>query len=239
VEITAGLVSWPLERREDKMVKSFIATVLLMLVISNATGAETWQDKVSYEIPHDWELLNSKETDSLILKLYLIKERTINSQQQYYNALLQYYTIPSDITMEHADNIVASHTKSATYILSAGDGPNWKTYLLTYYERNEMNIVLYRLGMVDGVCVELMFSFPVGGKKGESDLNVLTLNQEYVKDSQMAGIYCQKKDVEEMVKLFNTFCEKMKLCGKNQYRADARLLKPPKDAQVYRHIENN
>ena len=112
------------------MVKSLIATILLILVNSNTAGAETWQDKVSYEIPRDWELLNSRETDSLISKLYLFKERTINSQQQFYNALLQYYTVPSDVTMEQADNIVASHTKSATYILSAEDGPNWKTYLL-------------------------------------------------------------------------------------------------------------
>jgi hypothetical protein len=220
------------------MNKAAIAITFFILLISITAGATKWQDKVSYEIPPGWSLLDSNETDSLVTKSYLVKESIINSKKQFSNALLQYYTVPSDVTMVHADNLVASHTGEASYILSATDEPNWKTYILTYYEKDEKYIILYRFGMAEGVCFELMLSFPMGENK-ESDLKVLTLNEEHVKDSQMAGVYCKVTDVQEMVKVFNTFCAKMKLCGKNQYKADVRLVEAPKEAQGYEYIDDN
>lgn len=121
---------------------------MLLALVPDKTYADTLQDKVSIEIPSSWKLQDSKTSDTLVANLYHIRTDTIGSEAHHSNALVQYYTVPTSVTIAQADSIVGSHMKGATYILSAHDGPHWKTYLFINYERNQQYIVLYRIGVV-------------------------------------------------------------------------------------------
>jgi hypothetical protein len=213
-----------------------IALLFILAFLPNkiyAGGA--LQDKVSFEMPASWKLQDLKTSDTLVAKLYHIRTDTIGSEAHHSNALLQYYTVPVSVSITQADNIVASHTKGATFIVSAQDGPNWKTYLLINYERNQQYIVLYRIGVADGVCVELMFCFPHIADKKSSPSSVLTLNEAYVADKKMAGIFCDPSALRGMVDVFNSACEKLKISNVNQFKADVRIVDRPADAQFYRY----
>ena len=218
------------------MKKVAVSLLLLIALIPSGVRSETWQSKVSFEVPASWKLLKSKTTDTVVVKLYLIRKDIIGPQTHASNALVQYYPVPKSVTMAKADGIVASHTKGATRILSTKDGPFWKTYLLVNYERNQQYIVLYRIGMVDSVCLEVMLSFPPVVDKKDTSLSILTLNETYVEDRQMAGVYCNRSSVREMVDVFNSMCERLTISGRNQYKADARIIDPPaNEMETYRH----
>jgi hypothetical protein len=220
------------------MNKLAASLLLFLALIPGGAFSETWQNKVSFEVPASWKLINSKATDTVVAKVYFIRKDVIGSETHFSNALLQYYPIPTSITMEQADNIVASHTKGATFILSAQDGPNWKTYLLINYERNQQYIVLYRIGIDDGVCLELMLCFPHITDKKSSPSSVLTLNEAYVADKKMAGVFCDPSSLKEIVNVFNSTCEKLKISNANQFKADVRIVDRPADAQFYRYKDS-
>jgi hypothetical protein len=218
------------------MNKIVISVIFLLMILPTAVPAEEWQSKVSFEMPPSWKLLNSKATSSVVANLYHIREDVIDGNKYYSNAVLQYYPVPSSVSIADADRIVASRAKGATKILSADEGPLWRTYLLVNHERGEAHAVLYRIGIADGVSVELLLSFPIIRDKNESSLAVLTLNEQYIKESQKAGIYCNRSTVKEMVALFNTICTKIKISNKNQYKADVQIVDAPANAQAYRYV---
>lgn len=217
------------------MNKIVIALLFVFALIPNGVYSDTLQSKVSYEIPTNWKVLKSDTSDKLVVKLYHIKTDTIGSEKHYSNALLQYYTLPVGVTMTEADKIVASRMKSATHILSAQDGSNWKTYLFIHYERNQQYITFYRMGIIDGVCVELMLVFPHVTDKNVKPSSVLTLNEEYISDKNMAGIFCDQARVREMVNAFNSTCRTLKINKTNQFKVDVRIIDRPEDAKIYRY----
>jgi hypothetical protein len=221
--------------KRNKLIKIISALLFVLVLIPNAVHAEALQSKVSYEIPAKWKSLKSDTSDKLVEKLYHVRTDTIGSETHYSNALLQYYTLPATVTIAEADSIVASHIKGATHILSAQDGPNWKTYLFINYEGNQQYIVLYRIGIFDGVCVEFMLAFPHIADKDNNPSSVLTLNEEDVTDKKMAGIFCNQASVKEMVDTFNFVCEKLKIAKINQFKADVRIIDRPGDANFYRY----
>jgi len=216
------------------------ASLLLFLALTPAgVFSETWKNKVSFEVPASWKLLNSKATDSVVAKVYFIRKDVIGSETHFSNALLQYYSIPTSVTMAQADNIVASHTKGAAVVLSAQDGQDWKTYLLVNRERNQQYNVLYRIGIVDGVCLELMLAFPIVTRKTGESLSLLTLNPAFFTEQNMAGVYCSRSTTKEMVDAFNSTCEKLRISGRGQYNANVTIIDPPNDVKVYRYRGQN
>lgn len=213
-----------------------VVSVLLFLALTpGGAFSETWQKKVSFEVPASWKLPDSKATDTVVAKVYFIRKDVIGSETHFSNALLQYYPIPTSITMAHADSIVASHTKGAAVILSAQDGPDWKTYLLVNRERNQQYNVLYRIGIIEAVCLELMLVFPILADKTETSLSLLTLNPAFFKGQNMAGVYCHRSTVKEMVDAFNSACEKLRIAGRGQYNANVTIIDPPANVKVYRY----
>jgi hypothetical protein len=217
-----------------------LATAVLALASAlTASGFEGWHNKVTFEAPSNWKMLKSGATDKAVTKLYLLRKDKIGLKIHPSNALLQYYPVPSSVTISDADGIVASHTKDATLILRAQDGVNWRTYLLTYRERQQQYIVLDRIGIADGVGAELMISFPLIPGTKSDPMVMLTLNGEYVQDEKMAGIYFSGSAVTELVHSFNSACMTLKVAGKGEYRATAVTIPPPSDvSEVYRYKGN-
>ena len=115
----------------------------------------------------------------------------------------------------------------------AADGKYWKTYLFVNSERKEQYIILYRIGIFNGVCTEFMITFPHVRKEPAKPNYVLTLNEDMV-IGKMAGIYCYPGAVKNMMDYFNVFCENYKMFNNNQFLADVQLITPPNDAKAFR-----
>lgn len=214
-----------------------VVSVVLVLVtfMSSPLFAETWQSKVSFEVPATWKVLDTRDTDTVAGKLYLIQKDVIDSETHPSNMFVRYSPVPVNVTIADADSIVASRTKGAIPVIDARDDQDWKTYLLINRERKQKYVVLFRIGIVEGLCLEVMMSFPiVPEKKGES-LALVTLNDAYVKSPDRAGIYCPRLTAKPMVDAFNAVCETLKIAKKGEYRADVRIIDPPPDMSVYRY----
>jgi hypothetical protein len=219
-----------------KVLMLVAAAVLVLAAKQTGLCVEARQSMVSFSAPADWKLLKAKSTDKVTTKLYLLRKDKIGSAIHPSNALLQYYPVPASATIGDADGIVASHFKDATLILQAQDEPDWKTYLLVYSERNQQYIVLNRIGILDGMGVELMLSFPLLQGKESEPLVILTLNEIYVQNQKMAGVYCRKSTVADMVNGFNSACRSLKISNKGEYKADAVIINPPSDvSEIYRY----
>jgi hypothetical protein len=211
------------------------ALPLLLALLPNLLYGATLQDKVTVSVPANWELITAKSSATLVANAYHARTDTIGAETHYSNALVQYYTVPASFALAQADDVVASHTRGATLIVSAQDGPHWKTYLLISYERNEQYIVFYRIGIFDGVCLEVMLSFPHVRDEKKTSTHVLTLNEAYVRDKKMAGVFCDPSAVKDMVDVFNDLCSKLRISGSGEFRADVRIVRQPDTiAGVYR-----
>lgn len=215
-----------------------IITILLLVAltfISNPICAETWQGKVSFEVPASWKILDTRDTDTTVGRLYLIQKDVIDSEIHPSNMSVRYSPVPENVTIANADNIVASRTRGAVSVIDAQDDPNWKTYLLINRERKQKYVVLFRIGVVEGVCLEVMMSFPIAPEKKGDPLSLVTLNEAYVTGPDRAGIYCHRSGVKPMVDAFNSVCEKLKIANRGGYRADVRIVDPPPNMSVYRY----
>jgi len=214
--------------------KSILATFFIFLFCIYSFGFSL-KGKVTFEMPQEFKSMNSNITDSLQVYQYYIKTDTINSKEHYSNALLQIYTVPDTVNLKHADGLVAYHVENARHILSAKDGDNWKTYLFVNNEENEQYVILYRIGIYKGICVEFMLSYPnIREKTDKSDTTmILTLNENYVKSDKMAGIYCGIKNNKDMANLFNLVCSKLKILNKNQFGANVEFIEAPSNSKTF------
>lgn len=225
-----------------KMNKIALLLMLLLMLLPNMIYASPLDDKVTVLVPKSWNLLDSKTSDTQVSHLYHLKTDIIGSKTHYSNALVRYYTVPASVTIAQADGIIASHTKGATLILTAQDDPHWKTYLLINYEKKEQYIVLYRIGIVDGVCLEVMLCFPHirDKEKLKNPFYILTLNETYVQEEKMMGVLCNPSDIQEMVDTFNNLCKNLRIFDSGEFKADVRIVELPRtDVKILRHKEDS
>jgi hypothetical protein len=211
-------------------------TVFFILSLFMSTFGFSLNGKVTFEMPSEFkDMGNNRIKDSLEVYQYYIKTDTINSKAHYSNALLQIYTVPDTVNLRHADGLVAYHTKGAKYILSAKDGDIWKTYLFVNNERKEQYVILYRIGIYKGICVEFMISYPNIREQNDNQdaTRVLTLNEDYVIDEKMSGIYCGIKNNKDMVNYFNLVCSKLKILNNNEFKANVEFIETPTKAEYY------
>lgn len=214
--------------------------VLVLASVANSSEFEEWHNKVTFKAPSNWKLVNSKATKKAVAKLYLLRKDKIGSKIHPSNALLQYYPVPSSVTISDADGIVASHVKDAAIILRAQDSVNWRTYLLVYRERQQQYVILDRIGIANGVGTELIISFPLIPGIKNDPMEMLTLNGEYVQDGEMAGIYYTGSAVTELVNSFNSACMTLKVANQGEYRATAVTIPPPPNvSEAYRYKGND
>lgn len=222
--------------------KKFItltALLLLLATVPRSLCQESWHSKVAFVAPATWALIKSDTNDRAASKLYFLRKDKIGLSEHPSNAVLQYYPVPASVTIAEADGIVATHLKGIPLILQAQDDSIWKTYLLSYREQGQQYVVLHRIGILDGVGVELMLSFPILDCKEGEPLAMLTLNKDYVHQEKMAGVYCCRSKVAEMVDGFNAACRTLKIANVGDYRADAQIINPPsKPEKIYRYKGN-
>lgn len=219
-----------------KVVAVLMAVMLQLIAFNGVICAATWHEKATFEAPSGWKLLKANSTDKAVTRLFLLRKDRIGGKMHPSNALFQYYPVPSGVTIAEADGIIAAHTRGAAPVLQARDDPNWRTYLLVYKERGQQYAILHRIGIVDGIGAELMLSFPLVPGKKDDVLAMLTLNEEYVGQENMAGIYFNGSVVPELVNSFNSACKSLKIQQMGQYQATAVIMKPPaKPSAIYRY----
>jgi hypothetical protein len=80
-----------------------------------------------------------------------------------------------------------------------------------------------------------MLAFPIVADKTGASLSVLTLNPAFFKGENMAGVYCHRSTVKEMVDAFNCACEKLRISGKGEYNANVTIIDPPANTKIYRY----
>jgi hypothetical protein len=210
-------------------------SILLNFVLSSHSSSVG--ESVTYTVPKDWKTLEKNETDTTGLSLFHIRSDTLRGEIHHTNAYIRYTKVPDTIGLQYADAIVQNRIPTATYILSAAEKENWKTYLFVNNEQNEQYIVLYRIGIHNAICVEFLMSFPHVesiGNTGKKELATLTLNEYLVVDEHMAGIYCSIADLKPLVDQFNTVTSTLKIDGNGDFFASVKFIEPANNAKVYR-----
>jgi hypothetical protein len=195
---------------------------------------------ITYTAPKSWLLLESRDQRGATIALYKIRDnQTADGKQIPSNALITMYKLPEGVSFADADGIVASRVRDAKLIVSGQDGESWKTYVYVTSEDKQQLIILYRIGIINGIGLEAMVAFPHIASKDNKVFSVLTIKESTVQSGSMAGVFCNPSSMVETVGQFNELCSTMKISGKNQFEARAQLVDPPPDAKYYRKVEED
>ncbi|HVN49495.1 MAG TPA: hypothetical protein VMU30_11840 [Bacteroidota bacterium] len=208
---------------------------LLLIFISFAFLGNSPFDRVKYVPPSTWKLLDKKNSDSVASCLNSVKKIKLKGHTLYANAVIRCYKVPEYIDINQADDIVSAHSGGAKYLLSAMDGNNWKTYLLTGDQDGEQYIMLYRIGIYKGLSFEFALGFPHDrSNKDAGAMKVLTLPSDLVVDEKISGIYCSPNEIKFFIDEFNSVCNSMEIDGMKTFQAKIILVDPPTDAKYFR-----
>ena len=161
--------------------------------------------RVTFSLPSSW-IVQKQEAEKTSGRIQiLIPYPATDNTPHSANAAVIANAVPKDVTVKDAgDAVYKNQFPGFAVVNDIADGKNWRT--LVWTAKNEVPyIMLDRYGVVNGVAVEFLVSFPLL-EKGDP------------------------KWIEKTVADFNSFCEGLKIDGTNSTEAKVHLdkLEPAK-----------
>ena len=196
-------------------------------------------ERVNFEPNESWELKANDVLDSAVSIGYLIIEDELPKTSKDLNGLFRVNYVPQPVTVNHIQIEYFANAIGMQHVLTANEGTNWKTSLFVGKDSDPQTLALHRLGVNNGVVLEFLLFFPnIKPDSVDSNLGVLTFEQDNVNSSNMSGIAIHREYGNQIIEIFKDVCSTLEIDKQGETSLSATIIQPPMTADVYRQKKN-
>lgn len=193
---------------------------------------ETFLDsQVTIATPEDWIVIDSQTTDTSFRRTFLLPGEADSSDGTVTNLRISGRLVPPEATARLRDTLLAGRAIPGFSIRSeADDGPYWKNYLWTAQLDGDGEYVgIERIGMRNGVLIDLLLCFPLRVASGDSADNnrQITFEQVTTRQRRAGNVTVDKKGALQRLRAFNALAGSVVLVKPEKPRLRFILVKGP------------
>ena len=188
--------------RWEIIVKPILMTILLFAGALSGLGQEQPRDliskRVTFSLPTHWKIQTQEDSPAVGKIQMIIPYPETDPTPHSANVAIVANTIPEGVTIkEIGDQVYKKSYPGMVVVNDIPDGREWRT--LVWTARNGVPyVMLNRFGCSNGIALEVLLAFP------------LLENGD-------------QKWIEKAINDFNSFCETLKIDGKNSNEAKVHL----------------
>ena len=196
-------------------------------------------ERVNFEPNESWQLEGNNVLDSAVSIGYLIIEDELPKTAETVNGLFRVNYVPQPVTVNHIQIEYFANAIGMQHVLTANEGTSWKTSLFVGKDSDPQTLALHRLGVNNGVVLEFLMFFPnIKPDSTNSNLGVLTFEQDNVNSENMSGIAIHREYGNQIIGIFKDICSTLEIDGQGEKLLSATITQPPMNADVYRQKKN-
>jgi len=216
-------------------VKILLTLFLIQIVLDATSQNHSIINNVSFSFDDNWrEEADPEVLDSAVSVGYRYLGDSIYSFRV--DALVRVNYVPRVVTIDQIQIEYFAETIGMYKLLSAKEGENWKSSILVANTDGAQHISLHRVGVINGVVLELMLFFE--NAVSSDDMKVITLDEKNV-IGKMSGLYMDKKLGQRMIAIFHDVSRTLGIFTEKEESFSFTLIDPPKNADVYRKVDDN
>ena len=210
--------------------------LIIILIIGCFTKASIAQgiiNNVSFEFGDSWEqMFEPKVQDSTaVLGFRFIGDSAYSFRVE---SLIRINYVPRTITVDQIQIAYFAEAIGMNKILSAKEGEKWKSSIFTANREDSQHIALHRIGVNNGVALELILFFE---NRGKDDIKALTLDERNV-IGQMTGLMVSESLATKMISVFKDVSTTLEIFTEKEQSFSFMLIDPPSSSKIYRPTKN-